>query len=277
MTEPAYAKYPVRISAQIQPQRCSFAQLRRVMAELEGLGVDVLMNWDHFFPHYGPPEGETYECWTTLAAWAEATTEVEIGPLVTCAAFRNPDLLADMARTVDHISGGRLLFGIGAGWDRRDFVEYGYEFGTPGTRLDALERALPRIKAKWESLNPRPVRRIPVLVGGNGVRRTLRLAALHADIWHGFGDAATLADLHRRLDLWCAEVGRDPGEIERATRVFRKSPDDVGKSLVDVGTRLFTLVVPVASFDPGPVRDWLAFRDDVNRARLTPTPVGGAA
>lgn len=263
--ELSYAKYPVRIAAQIQPQRCSFAEMRHVLAELELLGVDVVLNWDHFFPHYGPADGETYECWTTLGAWAEATSTVEIGPLVTCAAFRNPDLLADMARTVDHISGGRCLLGIGAGWDERDFVEYGYPFGTAGDRLDVLAEALPRIKARWESLNPPPRRRIPVLIGGNGRRRTLRLAAEHADVWHGFGDAASLAESHRVLDRWCAEIGRDPGEIERATRVFRKTPEEVGESLTDVGSRLFTLVVPVRSFDPGHIREWLRFRDDFNR------------
>jgi probable F420-dependent oxidoreductase len=265
MTERPYAKYPVRIAVQIQPQRCSYAEIRCAAATYEELGVDALFNWDHFFPMYGEPEGEHYECWTTLGAWAEATSRVEIGALVTCNSYRNPDLLADMARTVDHISDGRLILGIGAGWYERDYVEYGYEFGTAASRLDALGAALARIEKRLSVLDPAPTRKIPVLVGGNGEQRTLRLAAAHADVWHGFGDARVLAGKHRVLDEWCARLGRDPGEVERSTRVFRKSPDDVGGDLLDIGTRLFQLVGEGPRFDTGPVREWLAFRDEVNR------------
>ncbi|MFA1547951.1 LLM class F420-dependent oxidoreductase [Actinomadura chokoriensis] len=265
MIEHPYSKYPMRIGAQIQPQRCSYAEIRRTAAELEELGVDVLLNWDHFFPMYGPAEGEHFECWSMLAAWAEATERVEIGPLVTCSSYRNPDLLADMARTVDHISGGRLLFGIGAGWSERDYREYGYEFGAAGRRLDALGEALVRIERRWGLLNPPPLRKVPVLIGGNGERKTLRLAALHADIWHGFGRPDQLAAKHGVLDAWCAELGRDPGEIERATRVLRKGPEEVGPALAEVGTRFVTLVISVRDFDRGHVRDWLDFRDEFNR------------
>jgi probable F420-dependent oxidoreductase len=261
-----YNKYPVRIGVQIQPQRCTYAEIRRAAARLEDAGVDVLMNWDHFFSQYGSHDGLHYECWTMLGAWAEATSRIEFGPLVTCVAYRNPDLLADMARTVDHISEGRLILGMGAGWYERDFVEYGYEFGTAGSRLDVLAKSLPRIKRRLSLLNPPPYRdKLPIMIGGNGPRKTLRIAAAHADIWHGFGDAAKLSELHGILDGWCAAIGRDSAEIERSTRVFRKTPDEVGFSLTDVGTRLFTLVLQGPKFDTGHVRDWLAFRDDFNR------------
>jgi probable F420-dependent oxidoreductase len=260
-----YGKYPVRIAVQIQPQRCSYADIRRAAAQLEELGIDMLLNWDHFFPQYSSGDVEHYECWTMLGAWAEATSRVEFGPLVTCNSYRNPDLLADMARTVDHISRGRLVLGIGAGWSERDYLEYGYPFGTAGSRLAALGEALLRIEKRWAVLNPPPTRKIPVLVGGNGERKTLRLAAMHADIWHGFGNAEQLSAKHRILDNWCASIGRDPGQIERSTRVFRNGPEEVGRQLVGVGTRLFTLVARGPAFDTGHVGDWLAFRDETNQ------------
>ena len=145
-----------------------------------------------------------------LGAWAEQTSRIEIGALVTCNSYRNPELLADMARTVDHISDGRLILGIGSGWKQKDYDEYGYEFGTAGSRLDDLAAAFPRITSRLGKLNPQPTRDIPVLIGGGGEKKTLRLVAEYGDIWHSFSDSSEYPQKSEVLARHCADVGRDP-------------------------------------------------------------------
>jgi probable F420-dependent oxidoreductase len=258
---------PARVGVQLQPQHAEYRGIRRACAQAEELGADVVFNWDHFYPLYGEREGKHFECWTMLAAFAEATERVEIGALVTCNSYRKPQLLADMARTVDHISDGRLILGIGSGWFEKDYDAYGYEFGTAGGRLDALDRDLPLITSRLAQLNPPPTRHIPVLVGGGGERKTLRIVAQHADIWHGFGDAVTVAHKHTVLDQWCAKVGRDPLEIERSAGVSPKDPATSADSLHAVGTRLFTYGVGGPAYDLGPLRDLIAWRDERNLAQ----------
>lgn len=185
---------------------------------------------------------------------------MDIGALVTCNSYRNPDLLADMARTVDQISGGRLILGIGAGWFEKDYDEFGYEFGTPGTRIAELGRALPRITARWAKGNPAPTRQIPVLIGGGGERKTLHVVAEHADVWHSFGDVDVLTRKSAILDQHCAAVGRDPGQIERSIAVSHP-PADVAGPLVAAGATLFTVGVSGPGYDLSLVREWVAWRD----------------
>jgi probable F420-dependent oxidoreductase len=252
---------PLRIAVQLQPQHADYSAIRDAVAEAEDIGVDIAFNWDHFYPLYGDPDGKHFECWTMLGAWAQQTTRVEIGALVTCNAYRNPELLADMARTVDHISDGRLILGIGSGWFRKDFDEYGYQFGTAGRRLDELAAALPRIEQRWEKLNPPPARKIPVLIGGGGERKTLRLVAQHGDIWHSFSDLATFQHKSSVLNQWCTEVGRDADQVERSVGVPRGRPDEVAEPFVEAGATLFTVGLGGPRYDLKQLREWVAWRD----------------
>jgi len=254
---------PVRIGVQIEPQHATYAQQREAVQRAEDMGADIAFNWDHFFPLSGDPDGLHFESWTELAAWAEQTERIELGPLVNCSGYRNANLQADMARTIDHISGGRFLFGTGAGWFQRDYDEYGYEFGTPGFRLDGLARDLVVIKDRWARLNPPPVRRIPILIGGKGERKTLRIVAEHADVWHSFVPPEELPHKLDTIRGHADAVGRDVGEIEISNELKRRD-ESTADALYAGGVRLFTLGVTIPTFDWDVLRRWLAWRDGKN-------------
>jgi len=258
---------PVRIAVQIHPQHADYSDIRRAASDIEEIGVDVLYNWDHFYPLYGgDPDanaGKHFECWTMLGAWAEATESIKIGALVTCNSYRNPQLLADMARTVDVISGGRLVFGIGSGWFEKDYDDYGYEFGTARGRLDKLATDLPIIKDRLSKLDPQPTGSLPILIGGGGEKVTLRIVAEHADIWHGFGDVDVFTRKTGILDEHCAAVGRDPADIERSVGV-NPSKIEFADDLRAAGATEFTIGINGPDYDLTQVKEWLAWRDQVN-------------
>jgi len=197
-------RHPIRIGVQLRQQHSTYQTYADAVRRAEDLGVDTIWDWDHFFPLTGNAQGSNFEGWTLLTAMATLTLRAEIGCLVTCNSYRNPTLLADMAKTVDHISNGRLILGIGAGWFERDYQAYGYEFGTAGSRLASLEQGLARIKAHWEVCVPVPIRNpIPILLGGGGEKVTLRLVAQYATLSNTFGDPATVAHKMQVLDNWC--------------------------------------------------------------------------
>jgi probable F420-dependent oxidoreductase len=265
--------YPVRIAVQIHPQHASYSAIRDTVLEVESLGVDIVYNWDHFFPLYGDPDGRHFEAWTMLGAWAEQTSGIEFGCLVSCNSYRNPNLLADMARTVDHISGGRLIFGIGSGWFSRDYEEYGYVFGTKGSRLDVLGESLPAIRERWNNLNPTPTRDIPILIGGTGLKKTLRHTANHADIWHAMfpNEPGELVIASKALRRWCEAVGRDPAEIEWSIGL---EPNDGPRVLetdaeeyLSMGFTQFTIGTNGPKYDLAGLSDWLEWRDQINGSR----------
>jgi probable F420-dependent oxidoreductase len=254
----------VTIGVQVIPQHGDFEAMRRAWIEADAMGVDRIYNWDHFYPLSGDPNGKHFESLTVQAATAAITTRAEISSLVICNSYRNPNLLADMARTIDHISGGRFVLGIGSGWFQRDYDEYGYEFGTAGSRLRNLARDLPIIKARWEKLNPPPLRRIPILIGGGGEKVTLRIVAEHADEWHTFGEVETLRHKSDVLDRWCEEVGRDPAEIRRSTTMRRLSGDRQDpEAMLGLGFTDFVVSIQGPDWDLAPLEEALTWRESL--------------
>ncbi len=255
----------MKVGVQLHPQRVSYATYAEAVKATEALGVDTIWNWDHFFPLYGEGDGEHFEGWTLLTAIAMLTSRAEIGTLVTCNSYRNPALLTQMANTVDHISGGRLILGIGAGWFEKDYVEFGYEFGTAPSRLRDLGEALPIIKERMGAELPPPVRNpIPIMIGGGGEKVTLKLTAMHADLWNGFGPPETWAHKNRVLDDWCAKVGRDPAAIERTVSLTRE--DDIDDSLDAYAEAGCTHFILMSAAPPNykRVEALLAWRDKAN-------------
>jgi probable F420-dependent oxidoreductase len=244
-----------RVGVQLQPQATSVEDLRAAWQAADALGVDSIWTWDHFFPLYGDPSATHFEGWSLLAAMAVDTSRAQFGMLVGCNSYRNPELLADMARTIDHLSGGRFYLGIGAGWFQRDYAEYGYEFGTPQSRLRDLGQALPRIRSRLGKLNPPPIGKLPILIGGGGEKVTLRLVAEHADAWNTFGPPSNFAAKSQILDEWCEKVGRDPAAIERTVAIDGSEVSDAD-AYVDAGaTHIIVMLGP--PFDLSPVQQLL--------------------
>jgi probable F420-dependent oxidoreductase len=241
---------------QLHPQSGTVEELRAAWRAADALEVDSIWVWDHFFPLYGNPDGNHYEAYTLLAAMAADTNHARLGALVTCNSYRNPQLLADMSRTIDLISRGRFVLGIGSGWFERDYTEYGYDFGTAPSRLRDLAAALPLIIDRLGRLTPPPAGDLPVMIGGSGEKVTLRLVAEFADAWNAFGPPASWAHKSAVLDEWCAKLGRSPREIERTAAL---QPDEVATwaEYVDAGAE-HLIVMTGAPYDLGPVEQLLA-------------------
>ena len=207
-----------------------FDDLVEVANHAERTGWDGLWYTDHF--HAGPGEPRP-ECWITLAALAAPVPRVRLGPLVTGNTFRHPPVLAKMAATLDHISGGRVVLGLGSAWSENEHRQYGIPYYTVPERLRRLDEACAVIKLLFNqsvsdfdgryyqleraTLEPKPVQDpLPLLIGGGGEKMTLRITAKHADEWNIYGNVATMKRKMRILDQHCADIGRDPKEIQRS-------------------------------------------------------------
>jgi len=228
----------LRVGLKLPQQGVSVAELREVWRIADEAGFDHLWNFDHFVPILPEVGAEILEAWTLLAAMAVDTRRVRIGVMVTGNTYRHPGVLAKMATTVDHLSGGRLEFGLGAGWNEREHRMLGIPLETPGVHIAKLAEAIQVIRSLWtrpsatfsgrhyrlqEAISdPKPLQRPcpPVWVGGRGERKTLRVVAELADAWNVINvDPVEAGRLGSVLDAHCAAVGRSPAEIRRSAQL----------------------------------------------------------
>ncbi len=229
----------LRIGFQVWGQHIGWADLMAIGQRIDELGFDSLWSNDHLLPVAGggpvaleAHRGPVWDGWMTLAAWAEQTTTVRLGCLVSGVAYRDPPLLVRMATALDHASAGRAVLGIGAGWHATEHATFGYDYPSLGARLDRLEEAASlcrmlldgeeaSLHGTWFTASgarndPPPLQpRLPLLIGGSGERRTLPIVARYADIWNGEGDPDTFARKNALLDDRCRERGRDPRSVLR--------------------------------------------------------------
>jgi F420-dependent oxidoreductase-like protein len=235
----------LELGAHLGQQNLGIREIRALWRRFDEAGLDWISLWDHFYE--APPAGGTqphFEAVSLLGALATETKRARIGCLVFYPGYRNPAALAKAATTVDHLSGGRFTLGLGAGWHEWEARAYGYDFPPIGTRMDMLDEALHIVRGLLTndrttfagthfrvdnaSCLPAPVqRRLPIWVGGLGEKRTLRLAARHADGWNAaYVAPAEFARLSRVLDGWCEKEGREPKEIARTVNLsFHLSVD----------------------------------------------------
>lgn len=221
-----------RIGAAFWLQRTDWPSLRRAIEAAEAAGFDDLWVDDHLLSDEGDPRDPKFESFTVLAAMAALTERVRLGHLVAANTFRHPVLVAKMIATIDHLSGGRAILGLGAGWFELEHTTYGLDFGrSAGERIERLAEAVVIVRRllagerfdhhgrfydlRDASLAPLPLQaRLPILIGGSGPRRTLPLVAREADLWNAYGSPEAIAAAGARLVDACRVVGRDPATIE---------------------------------------------------------------
>jgi alkanesulfonate monooxygenase SsuD/methylene tetrahydromethanopterin reductase-like flavin-dependent oxidoreductase (luciferase family) len=227
----------VRLGVLLWPQTASWPAIRDAAIRAEAGGASSLWTWDHLNSIVGPWEGPILEGWSVLAGWSQVTSKASLGLMVAANTFRNPGLTAKLATTLDQLSGGRAVLGIGGAWFEREHEAFGLDFGSGfGERLDRLDEAVmllrrllhgervthdgPVYRMRDALVVPRPVQpRLPIMIGGSGPKKTLRTIARYGDQWNAMGALEKLRERDRILREHCADVGRDEAEIERTTTV----------------------------------------------------------
>jgi alkanesulfonate monooxygenase SsuD/methylene tetrahydromethanopterin reductase-like flavin-dependent oxidoreductase (luciferase family) len=223
----------VRLGILLWNQATDWPGYEAAARRVDALGYDHLWAWDHLYAIFGDPYQPIFEGWTSLAAWAKVTERARLGLLVGATTFRNPGLVAKMATTLDHVSGGRAILGMGGAWFELEHTAHGIEFGSGfGERLDWMHEAVAAIRTlldggevtstdgryRFERLRhqPPPLQaHLPIMIGGSGERKTLRSVAMYADMWNAMGSQAKLRHKAEVLERHCDAVGRDPAAIER--------------------------------------------------------------
>ena len=222
-----------RLGVLLWSQATSWDDFERAAIRVDELGYDSLWTWDHLYAIFGDPLQPIFEGYTTLAAWAKVTSRARLGLLVGANTFRNPGLVAKTVVTIDHVSGGRAILGIGGAWFEREHTAHGIAFGSGhGERLTWMDESVAAIRGLLDGesvtsapgghyafsellLLPRPVQdHLPIMIGGSGERKTLRTVAAYADQWNAMGSVEKLRHKVEVLHRHCDAVGRDPAEIE---------------------------------------------------------------
>jgi F420-dependent oxidoreductase-like protein len=224
----------IRFGVHSGPQNASFDELLGLWQRAEELDYDWMSVFDHFMPIFGDPDGTCFEGVTLMAALAAHTSRIRVGMLVTGVTYRHPAVAANMAATIDHISHGRCEYGVGAAWFEKEHNQYGIPFPRIGVRMDMLDEACRVMRGLWTEskfsfegkhyqladaqLDPKPVQEhMPLVIGGSGEKRTLRIVAEHGDIWNTFfGDIEVFKHKLDVLSRHCADVGRDPADIRKS-------------------------------------------------------------
>jgi F420-dependent oxidoreductase-like protein len=227
------AMHPIRFGIQTGQQGVDWAQLIELWQKADAWGYDSLWNFDHFYPLFVDPEGPCLEGWTTLSALAQATTRARIGHLVNGNTYRHPCVTAKMAATLDHISGGRLNLGIGAGWFELEHQNFGIDFKTVRGRLDALDEACQIIRGMFTQAKttlhgkhytvtdamcfPKPLQQPhpPIMIGGTGKQVLLKIVARYADMWNASASAENMRAFIDIIRRHGDTVGRDTSQIEK--------------------------------------------------------------